>query len=147
MGDGQKYEISEIDEPIKSENVLSFSDKYLRGGGKGKNQKGSMSLGLKNKSLDLNEFVIKKMKQIAEKVFVKLGLFGVVRIDFLYDEVHDKIYVCEVNAIPGSLAFYFFRKNRIVTNDLIYRLIEIAERNYYSSKVKTEFVVDILTEK
>ena len=147
LGDSENYEISEVDEPIKNNDVLTFADKYLSGNVKGKGQKGSMRLGVKDGVVKLNERTIGKMKALAEKVFVRLGLYGVVRIDFLYDEESDKIYICEVNAIPGSLAFYFFKKNRIVTNDLILKLITIAERNNKKVSVNPEFVIDVLSEK
>ena len=84
------------------------------------------------------------MKKIAEKLFLKLGLYGVVRIDFLFDEINNRIYVCEVNTIPGSLAFYFFKKNKIISNDLVEKLINIAYRNYRKKCVKQEFIVNIL---
>ncbi len=147
LGDAYVQEISEVDEPIKSDEILSFTDKYLRGGGKAKNQKGSMaSAGLK-KPEDLKEPLISKMKSLALKIFKKLGLYGIVRIDFLYDVDNEKIYVCELNAIPGSLAYYFFKRNKIVTNDLIYKLIDIAERNYCNDKINPKLMVDVLTEK
>ena len=147
LGDAQSFEISEIDEPIKSDEVLSFSDKYLRSNDKGKGQKGTVSLGFSNKKVDLPESLVTKMKKLANKIFNVFGLYGVVRIDFLYDTLSEKLYVCEVNAIPGSLAFYFFKKNRVVTNDLLHKLIEVAERNRRKNCIKTEFVVDILSEK
>ena len=48
---------------------------------------------------------------------------GVVRIDFLYDEQKDKLYVCEVNAIPGSLSFYFFERGKVLINAFLENLM------------------------
>ena len=85
------------------------------------------------------------MKNIASKIFENLGLTGVVRIDFLFDEANKKLFVCEVNAIPGSLAFYFFAKGKIVINDFVERLIEIAEKKKNNfNEVCVEYIADIL---
>ena len=35
-----------------------------------------------------------------------MNLQGVVRMDFLVSE--GKVYLCEVNTVPGSLAYYLF---------------------------------------
>jgi D-alanine-D-alanine ligase len=147
IGDSSKFEISEIDEPIKQNEILSFADKYMSSDSvKGVKQKGTMSFNLR-KDVNLSDKNKEKIKSIARKIFLNLGLFGVVRIDFLYDEQNDKIYVCEVNAIPGSLAYYFFKKNTIVTNDLIEKLIFIAQENYKKELINNKLVVDILSEK
>lgn len=147
LGDRDNFEISDIDEPIKNNEVLTFADKYLsKSSGKAK-AKGSMENSLRKIPKDLDEAQVKNMKRLAEKVFLKLGLRGVVRIDFLYDTTTKKIYVCEVNAIPGSLSFYFFKKNRIVTNDLIERLIDVANNSKNMNSLRYDFMVDVLSEK
>lgn len=148
LGDCEKYEISEIDEPIKNNEVLTFADKYLSDGASGlKGKKGSMDSSVRKSPNDLSEIITSKIKSIAQKLFVKLGLFGVVRIDFLFDERLSKVYVCEVNAIPGSLAYYFFKKNFIVRNDLVEKLIKIAEKNHNKCMINSEFMVDLLDKK
>ena len=146
LGDEKECSVSEIDEPIKKSEVLSFVDKYLSGDAKNAKGKGSMAYNL-NQSLNLSDRVQAKMKNLARKIFIELGLYGVVRIDFLYDEKQYKIYVCEVNAIPGSLAYYFFKKNRIVANDLIENLIKIAQENFKKMHINNSLVADILSEK
>jgi D-alanine-D-alanine ligase-like ATP-grasp enzyme len=40
-------------------------------------------------------------------LYKRLGLCGVVRADFLLGE-NDEVYLGEVNAVPGSLAYYLF---------------------------------------
>ena len=80
-----------------------------------------------------------------EKLPCKYVLFTPGNHDFLFDELSSKIYICEVNAIPGSLAYYFFKKNKILTNDLLEKLIGVAERNYKKTRIKEEFIVDLLS--
>lgn len=147
LGDCEQFEVSEIDEPIKNNEVLTFSDKYLTNGSGKSKGKGSMASMVNKKIVDLPEKTRQEMVNIAKKIFINLNLHGVVRIDFLFDTKQNKIYVCEVNTIPGSLAFYFFKKNRIVTNDLIERLVFIAEKNFNPNKIKQDYIVDILSKK
>lgn len=145
LGDKERYEISDIDEPVKTKDVLTFADKYLsKPSGKVKG-KGSMENSLRKIPLDLDELQVAKMKKITEKLFLKLGLRGVIRIDFLYDASSKKLYVCEVNAIPGSLAYYFYKKNRIIVNDLIEKLISSANNSKNKCSIKKEFMVDVLS--
>lgn len=144
VGDECGYSISEIDEPIKADEILSFSDKYLSGNGKSGKQKGSMGNSLKRFPADISEYLAENIKKISEKIFKALGLYGVVRFDFLYDTKLGKLYICEVNAIPGSLAYYFYKKNRIITNDLIEKLVCIAENNKDKNKLEKQYITNIL---
>ena len=149
IGCKDDFVVSEIDEPIKSSEIFSFADKYLKSN-KGKGVKtscknGSMLSNFKLKQLNLHEETIKKIKEYASKIFANLGLSGVVRIDFLYNEKSGKIYVCEVNAMPGSLAYYFFKENKISTNYLVEKLVKIAENNRLkNNSLNREYFTNIL---
>ena len=54
--------------------------------------------------------MIEDLKNLALRTFKTINASGVARIDFLVDEKNMKIYVNEINTIPGSLAFYLFEK-------------------------------------
>ena len=149
LGNCESFVVSEIDEPLKENEVLTFADKYLAGGGEKYSKKiptkNSMASSIRKFPADLSNELTKTIKQIAGKVFKSLNLSGVVRIDFLYQEKTNKIYICEVNAIPGSLAYYFFDENRISTNSLAGKLIEISKKNKNAvSCVKKEYYTNIL---
>lgn len=149
LGTKNNYTISEIDEPLKANEVLTFADKYLSSnkikGTKSSSKNGSMVSNFHKKKVDLNEEIINKIKSYAGEIFTALGLYGIVRIDFLFEPKTNKIYVCEVNAIPGSLAYYFFDENKISTNSLVKKLTEIAEENLADYNfVNKEYLTDIL---
>ena len=106
---------------------------------------GSMEGLRKRFPADVSCDVVEKIKEYALKIFKELNLFGVVRIDFLYDEVSNKIYVCEVNAIPGSLAYYFYSRGHVMLNEFVLRLVDVAEKNYEKEqRFNTDFVTNIL---
>ena len=150
LGSQEDFQISEIDEPKKIHEILSFNDKYLSGSkGKGGTKKvetsGSMASQEHKFSAYIDENIKTQLKKYAEKIFKNLNLCGVVRIDFLFDKDTQKLYVCEVNAIPGSLAFYFFCKSNLLVNDLTAKLIHVAENNKLKKKfVNPEFTTSIL---
>lgn len=84
---------SVVERPVSTGEILSFSDKYLRGC-KWVPQKQTVS-----------EKVVKKVCQLTEKIYDIFSLRGVVRVDFLVDNETGKIYANEINTIPGSLAY------------------------------------------
>jgi len=146
LGDKNKQVVSEVDEPIKGNEILTFADKYLGSNEKGGKAKGGMESLKKKFPADISINLSAKLKELALNVFKVLRLKGVVRVDFLYDEKNEKIYICEVNAVPGSLAYYFFAKNRIVTNSLIERLVEIAHTEDFCDNLAHEYMTNILDE-
>lgn len=153
LGDSENFVVSEIDEPLKENEILTFADKYLskeknassKIGLKMTNKTGSMDLQSRKFPADLSQELVDKIKDIAKKIFVSLKLKGIVRIDFLYKETKNKLFVCEVNAIPGSLAYYFFDNNKISTNDLVSNLLKISKRGREKfSGLKKEYFTNIL---
>ena len=48
------------------------------------------------------------MRANTERVYRELELQGIVRVDFLVDKSRNKVYINEINTVPGSLAFYLF---------------------------------------
>jgi D-alanine-D-alanine ligase len=146
IGDKNKQVVSEVDEPIKDNEILTFADKYLGSNEKGVKLKGGMDSLKKKFPADISTELSVMLKDLALDVFKILGLKGIVRIDFLYDEKDGKVYICEVNAVPGSLAYYFFAKNRVVTNSLIERLVEIAHSEDFCDNLAAGYMTNILDE-
>lgn len=146
LGDRNEYLVSEIDEPLKISEVLSFEDKYFSSSkSSGKIKTGGMSNQKRNFPANIEEELKIKIKKIAGRVFENLNLSGVVRIDFLYDELKNQLFVCEVNAIPGSLSYYFFERGKVLINDFVLKLIEISKNKLNSkSSIKQEFITKIL---
>ncbi len=88
-----KTTTSAVERPVSTGEILSFSDKYLRGG-KWEPQKQAVP-----------EKVAAKARRLTEKIYENFSLNGVVRVDFLVDNETGKIFANEINAIPGSLAY------------------------------------------
>jgi len=121
LGDYENVEISVFEEPIRSSDLLSFSDKYISG----ENSKG-MSGAKRKLPADIPENMSSKIKEFAKQTFLTLDCCGVARIDFLIDNDKNKIFINEINTIPGSLSFYLWEATGKSFTELTSQLIDLA---------------------
>lgn len=127
MGDYEFAETSECEEPIKTDEILSFTDKYIGGGKKlGSKSDRTMNVGSLKLPADINKNTKKVIQELSLKTFKALGCSGVIRIDFIIDKDLDEVYVNEVNTIPGSLSFHLWREKGISYTELLDKLIQLA---------------------
>lgn len=125
LGDRNECEASELEEPVMHDKILSYDDKYKANAGKS-GSKGMASLSRKLPA-DLPLEKAAEIKKIATDTFKCIGAAGVVRIDFLMDgDDGDRVYVNEINTIPGSLSFYLWEATGLKYPELIDRLISLA---------------------
>ena len=127
VGDADSCEASVCEEPFMNDEILSYEDKYMGGGKKSGGSKGMASLSRKIPA-DISEEKSAEIRDLACKVFKTLGGAGVVRIDFIIDTDTDKVYVNEINTIPGSLSFYLWEATGLPYDKLIDKLISLAFR-------------------
>lgn len=136
LGFGSRATASLIEEPIAWEEFLSFEDKYLRGsGGKG------MSTLARRIPADIPKDIQSEVTRISLEAFAALDMKGVVRFDFLIDKELGKLYLNEVNTIPGSFAYYLFEPAGITFPRLIDQLIDSAFEAF-EEKGKNSFAYD-----
>lgn len=91
--------ISDLELVKKGAEILSFSDKYeQRSSGKVNNDRIIRPI--------LDEECSKQIKMLAIKIYEKLNLNGLIRIDFM--RINNELFVNEINTIPGSYAFYLW---------------------------------------
>ena len=105
--------------------VLSFSDKYEL---------------FKSKydghviPAHISKTIENEIKENAQKAFKLFDAKGVVRFDFLLDSKEKKVYLNEINSIPGSLAFYLFKNINISFMDILGKMIEVAKEEYKNNR-------------
>ena len=114
--------------------VYSFEEKYVKrtsDGASGKGQNHEKQRGRYALKGELRD----KIRAYTRTVYKRMDLKGVVRIDFLVSG--DSVYLCEVNTVPGSLAYYLFCER--VTDARIFfgALIEDAARNVVGKQILT----------
>lgn len=127
VGDADSCEASVCEEPFMNDEILSYEDKYMGGGKQSGGSKGMASLSRKIPA-DISEEKSAEIRDLACRVFKALGGSGVVRIDFIIDTETDKVYVNEINTIPGSLSFYLWEATNLPYVKLIDKLISLAFR-------------------
>ena len=160
IGNLTESETSVCEEPFFSDDILSYTDKYIGNGKSGgtigsKGFAGKISgnksmMGEKNKNSDFSSKKIpadiskektKEISNLTKEVFKTLGCSGVARVDFLIDKDSDKVYVNEINTIPGALSFYLWEATGKSFENELDEIINIALKRY-REKEKLTFSYD-----
>lgn len=143
LGDYEFAESSECEEPVNSDDILSFEDKYI-GSSKDGGSKGMATLKRKIPA-DITQEQREYIRGLAVKAFRVLGCSGVSRIDFMMDEVSGEIWLNEINTIPGSLSFYLWEPVGMKYTNLLDRMIELAlKREREQSNLTYSFESNVL---
>lgn len=150
VGDFSSQEVSVLEEPIKEDEILSYKDKYLGNGKGGKLSKmGGKSSGMASLTRKIPAQLDKEQEDeiynLAKNTFKLLNCEGISRIDFILDGDNNKIYVNEINTIPGSLSFYLWEPKGVKFSELLDKAIRIAiKRQERRNKITYSTNVNIL---
>ena len=95
---------------------------------------------------DLKPAQVKKFQHFAVLAFRALELSGMARVDFFLEKVSGKIYLNEVNTIPGftSISMYpkLWEASGIPFPQLIDKLIELALEQH-AEKARTKYAIEL----
>ncbi len=147
IGNITETQASVCEEPFFSDEILSYADKYMGGNGsKGKagikgisgakagNSKlsGGKGMAVSDKKLpaDIPDEKRDEIQKLAQETFKVLGCSGVARIDFLMDTQTEKVYVNEINTIPGALSYYLWEASGKTFEEEMDQVIEIALKRH-----------------
>ena len=111
--------------------VYSFEEKYIKRTSDGTSLKGGNPTNGRGRYA-LNGDLREKIRAYTRTVYKRMNLTGVVRMDYLVSE--GKAYLCEVNTVPGSLAYYLFCDRITDARTFFGDLIEETIRNSKASK-------------
>lgn len=110
--------VSILGEVLAADTFYSFDAKYM-------NQESRTEMPAK-----LSEKLTKQVQEAAKKAYKAADCKGLSRIDFFVDEENEKIYINEINTMPGftQISMYpkLIEKTGIPYKDLLTRLIELA---------------------
>lgn len=126
LGYDDEVEASPIEMPTTALNddMLDFKDKYLSSGG---GSKGMASLS-RVLPAPIEDSLRDEIQGISCDIFRMMDCKGVVRIDYMFDRASNRIFITEINTIPGSLAFYLWENKGLRYTALIDRMVEYALR-------------------
>lgn len=129
------YQFSITEQPVLKSQILSFQDKYLGSSG-GKTKKISKQAGMASADrympAKVGKKTIKSIQDQATIFFSAIGGRGISRLDFMVDS-KGKIYLNELNNLPGSLSFYLWQKTGLPFPDLVKKLVNLA-LDYHRTK-------------
>ncbi len=95
---------------------------------------------------DLKPPLVKKFQELAISAFLALELSGMARVDFFLEKDGGKIFLNEVNTIPGftSISMYpkLWEASGIPFRDLIDKLIELALEQH-REKARTKYAIEL----
>jgi len=151
LGNYENQQVSAIEQVMPTKDFLTYEDKYIGSskvkgklGGKFKSSKGMVSAS-RVIPAPLESDMKEEIEKVAVNAFKSLGSSGVVRIDFLVDKKNNKIYINEINNIPGSLSFYLWEPIGKEYTELLDDMINIGIRDYKKRVAKTHsFETNIL---
>ena len=142
LGYDDEVEASPIEMPVTAagDMLLDFNDKYLRSGG----SKGMASLS-RVLPAPIEDSLRDEIQALSCRIFRMMDCKGVVRIDYMFDRSSGKIYITEINTIPGSLAFYLWENAGMKYSRLIDRMVQCAKRAHGDKNMRNyAFHSDIL---
>ncbi|MDO8676782.1 MAG: D-alanine--D-alanine ligase family protein [Candidatus Azambacteria bacterium] len=116
---------SVCEQPIKNSEILTYEDKYLKGG-KVKGMAGLSRL----VPAPISEELAKKIRETAMRAFKAVDAAGISRVDFMVKPDSEEFWITEINTLPGSLSFYLWEKSGISFSELLDRLINLGFERY-----------------
>jgi D-alanine-D-alanine ligase len=127
---------------VAAESFLSFEDKYMSGA-KNEGMKGAQRL----IPAPISDALTAQVKDLATSAFARFGCAGVTRVDFLVD-AHERVYVNELNTIPGSFSFYLWEPAGMPFVDLMDELVDLALDDHREKlRTTTVFSTNLLAER
>lgn len=125
--------LSAIEEVKTNNDIYSFDSKYIN----------NKTVRIINE--EINKDLEKEIINATTKIAKHFNLLSVVRIDYIYDLDSLKLYVNEINVIPGSLSYYLFEHNGIYFSELLDDIIDNAfKKHYFSNQKINVFKSDVL---
>lgn len=128
--------LSTLEQPTRWQDYLSFEDKYM---GFGK-----MSRCERIFPANVTQETTNKVHTIALTIYQYLYIKGIVRMDFLVDNESQKVYLNEINTIPGSLSFYLFSDKNLKMKDIL-DIVITQSMFEFDAKQKPKFKSELLS--
>jgi D-alanine-D-alanine ligase len=123
---GNEPRVALVERPLNKTELFDFDSKYMSGGKKGEGANSAYS----RIPADIGEDMTRQVVELGKKVWRILGCSGIARVDFLIDSKSKKIYVIEVNTMPGSLYHHNWKRAGVSNMDLVLGLVKIAEERF-----------------
>ncbi|MFB6212928.1 MAG: D-alanine--D-alanine ligase family protein [Candidatus Magasanikbacteria bacterium] len=122
----EKLKLGAVEKPEGGEQFFNFEEKYLN---ENKQSEG-VNTAYSEIPADIKKEYLEKTKHLGKRVYRLLDCSGIARVDFLIDNQKEKVYVNEVNTLPGSLYQHNWKQAGLSNLELVTKLIELAQERY-----------------
>lgn len=130
LGLAEDCQASVSEQPLQSDDFLSYADKYEKGcKGKDGGSKGMAGL-TRQIPAPITNKLQEELQEAACQIWKTIAGFGVARIDFFADPSSEQFWVGEINSPPGSMAYYLWEVSGLGYPQLIESLILIAKQRH-----------------
>lgn len=144
LGDRTSARASVCEEPLNATDILSYEDKYI--GNASKSGSKGMASTSRQIPADIPQETEDEIRNMAVEAFKVLGCSGVSRIDFMIDTAENKVWLNEINTIPGSLSFYLWEPAGVSYTELIDEMISLAlKREREAESITYSFDTNVLS--
>lgn len=144
LGDRTSARASVCEEPLNATDILSYEDKYI--GNSSKSGSKGMASTSRQIPADIPKETEDEIRTMAVEAFKVLGCSGVSRIDFMIDTKENKVWLNEINTIPGSLSFYLWEPAGVDYTELIDEMISLAlKREREQESITYSFDTNVLS--
>lgn len=135
-------QLAAIEKPKSKTGFFDYTDKYLSGGKKGG---GGVNNEYSEIPAQIDPELARQVEDLGRRTYRVLGCSGITRVDFLIEGTTRKVYVNEVNTLPGSLYVHNWKKVGVSSVELITKLVALAEERFASHQnITYTFDSDIL---
>jgi D-alanine-D-alanine ligase len=141
LGHDDDLRVSVCEQPITWQAFYSYEEKYIQGG-KAQGMKGAA----RRIPAPIGEQLTAQVQTYAKEAFRAIDSAGVARIDCLITP-DEKVYVNEINTIPGSLSFYLWEATDLSFPRLLDRLIDFGLARHQARKDTTYSIDSALLRK
>lgn len=140
-------EVSAIERPKSSQELLDFKEKYLSGGGKKTGTKSSgtnSSEGMLSLTREINPAMDvaqkTKIETWAKDILHAYDPAGAPRIDFMGDLESGELWFNELNPIPGSYAYFLWEASaqHVLFTELLSDLLDEAEYHHQRRQIAAD---------
>jgi len=129
----QDLQASVLQESVFNSDLFDFEEKYLKEGGA---QLGNAQSGLVIPAR-LDDATTLAIQESAKQVYSTLGCSGIARVDFLFDKQSKKFFANEVNPMPGTLYHHLWKASGVEVEEVVQKLIALAEETYEQKRQVT----------
>jgi D-alanine-D-alanine ligase len=130
LGDERNVQASVLEQPVSWEPLLTYEEKYLRGGEGMKSAERIIPAPI---SPELTE----RIQSLAVRAFRAIDGRGTARVDFLVRPEQNEVFLNELNTMPGSLAFYLWQEMGMSSQEVVDRLVDLAREAHAQKRRNT----------